>query len=239
MAQHKLSARVLWIGVLLASFGRAAYPAAGPALSFCQPPFVHPLVIKDLLAWESDSGDQVVAINLLDANDSNRYYGEIETTKPGKLAPRHPRVFTRVERVEGAEKITETIGYEYVGLTRSGVHVLSTWQSGGGTMVSSNLLFVTIEEDLGINDLTTTAKSGPLRLGRRRLLIRKLGEVALGDRWEGELRVDGNKILVGRDQGHFSGEHSPPYNSKDLVLQLEDSATRSGVLRPCPVASHP
>ncbi len=233
MAQRKLSARVLWIGILLASLGRAAYSADAPMLSFCQPPFVPPMIIKDLLAWESDSGDQVVAINLLESNGSNRYYGTVETASPGKLAPRHPQVLTRVERTEGTEKVTETIGYEYVGLTRSGVHVLSTWESGGGTLVSTRLLFVTIEEDLGINDVPATAKSGTLRLGRRRLLIRKLGEVALGDRWEGELHVDGNKILVGHDQGHFSGDHSSPYNPKDIVLQLEDSAKRPGVLRPC------
>src|SRR5436309_7916640 len=106
MAQRKLSARVLWIGILLASLGRAAYSADAPMLSFCQPPFVHPLVIKELMTWLSDDGDQVVAINLLEANDSNRYYGAIETEKPGKLAPRHPRVFTRVERTEGAQKVT-------------------------------------------------------------------------------------------------------------------------------------
>jgi hypothetical protein len=235
MAQRKLSARVLWIGALLASLGRAAYSADAPMLSFCRPPFVHPLIIKDLLTWLSDGGDQVVAINLLDTNDSNRYYGKIETEKPGKLAPRHPQVLTRVERTEGTEKVTETIGYEYVGLTRSGVHVLSTWESGGGTMVASNLLFVTIEDDFGINDVPTgtEAKSRTLRLDRRRLLIRKLGEVVLGDRWEGTLRVEGNKILVGRDQGHFN-ERGVPYNSKSFVLQLKDSATRPGVLRPCP-----
>lgn len=234
MAQRQLSARVLWIGILLASLGRAAYPAEAPMLSFCRPPFVNPLIVKDLMSWISDSGDQVVAINLLDANDSNRYSVAIETASPGKLAPRHPSVISRVESTEGTKKITETFGYQYVGLTKSGVHVLSTWESGGGTMVASHLLFVTVEEDFGLTDVPATAKNGTLRLDRRRLLLRKLGEVALGDRWDGDLRVDGNKILVGHDQGHFSGDHSSPYNPEDVVLKLEDSAKRPGVLRPCP-----
>jgi len=34
-------------------------------------------------------------------------------------------------------------------------------------------------------------------------------------------------------QGHFN-ERGVPYNSKNFVLQLKDSAKRPGVLRPCP-----
>jgi len=109
-----------------------------------------------------------------------------------------------------------------------------TWETGGGTMVAMNLLFVVIEEDRGIDVMTTPERSSPLRLDRRRLLIRKLGEIALGDRWDGELRVDGNDIFIGHDRGWFADPNSEPYNAKDIVLKLEDPLTRPGVLRPCP-----
>jgi hypothetical protein len=207
--------------------GHAAEPPATSTLSFCQPPFVHPLVIKDLLAWMSDSGDQVVAINLTDANDSNRYYGEIKTRGSGKLAPKHPLVVSTVEESEGTEKSRETVGYEYVGLTSSGLHVLRTWEEGDGTLVPTRLLFLSVEEDQGLADMEIGKGDGTLRLARKRLLLRKIGELALGDRWAGALRIDGNKILVGRDQGQFA------HNPKDIVLRLEDSAKRPGVLRPC------
>jgi len=112
----------LFVALVPWSLGRAADAAEAPTLSFCQAPFVHPLVVKELMTWISDGGDQVVALNLLDTNDSNRYYGDIHSKPPGKLAPPHPQVFTDVERLEGKGKTTETFSYRYVGLTRSGVH---------------------------------------------------------------------------------------------------------------------
>ena len=48
--------------------------------SFKKAPFVHPKIIGDLVGSLSDAGDQVVAINLLDSQDSNRYFGEIFVT---------------------------------------------------------------------------------------------------------------------------------------------------------------
>jgi hypothetical protein len=220
---------------------RAALSAKKPRrseLSFCQPPFVPPLVIKDLLSGLSESGDQVVAVNLTGATDQDRYSGEIGTVTD-RTAPYHPIVSAHVDPGDG-----EKIGYEYIGTTRSGVQVLNTWQSGGGTLVSTNLLLVTIEEDRGLVDpLDVTPysrlRSGVLHLTRPRLLIRKLGEVALGDRWEGELRVEGNSIIVGPDEGHFSKEdfaEGPFHNDKPIVLLLDDHVVRPRVLRPCPEA---
>jgi hypothetical protein len=224
----------------------AAPPAASSRLksdlSFCQPPFVSPLIIKDLLAWLSDGGDQVVAINLTDSNGSNRYSGDIETSA-SKLPHKHPAVSVTTKSGEGEGEHRETVGYEYIGLTSSGVHVLTTWEYGGGTMVARALLFVVVEEDHAIVQVPAAEGAGignrnaSLRLNHPRLVLRKLGELALGDRWEGELRVEGNKIYVGKDQGHFSGmagDEPPIYNAKNVVLQLEDGAVRPGFLKPCP-----
>ena len=208
-------------------------PAPGATPSFCREPYIHPLIVKDLLAWLSDGGDQVVAINLLESNDSNRYFGTPKVEPSTIKALRTPRISLQSKETAGGEEETSEVGYQYVGLTRSGVHVLSTWEWGAGTMVSKQLLLVTIEEDRGLNDVETI-QSSHLQLGRRRLLIRKLGEIVLGDRWDGELAVDGNKILVGKDHGWFSAESWAPYNRKDVVLELDDDASRPGVLAPCP-----
>jgi len=217
-------------------------PAAKSDLSFCQPPFVNPRIIEDLLTWESDGGDQVVAINLTEANDSNRYDAAIQTST-GKLAPRHPMVTSTTRVTEGEQTYDDTIGYEYIGTTASGVLVLNTWTHGAGTMVANSLLFLTVEEDHGLVEVPEPTggglgeRDGALRLTRSRILVRKLGELALGDRWDGEIRVDGNRILVGRDQGHFSDGStgaSSPYNNRDIVLQLEDSDRRPPMLRGCP-----
>jgi hypothetical protein len=49
--------------------------------------------------------------------------------------------------------------------------------------------------------------------------------------------VEGNRIVVGHDQGHFSNitvDAKSPYNNRDVVLQLEDSGQRPSILRGCP-----
>jgi hypothetical protein len=213
-----------------ATAATAASAAAAPTkLSFCREPFVHPQLVQDLLSWESDNGDQVVAINLLEANESNRYSGEIKTRGLTSNALHHPTVYSRFS--EGG--VEEEEGYYYVGLTRSGVHVLATWSFGGGTLISNRLLLVTVEQDRGIQDVEMP-KEGKvhLKIDRPRLLLRKLGEIILGDRWDGELRVVGNDVVVGKDVGWFSDKHV--HNIKDVTLQLEDAAVRPGILEPCP-----
>lgn len=45
--------------------------------SFKHEPFVNPRIVQDLTGSSIDSDDQVVAINLLASQDSNRYYGDV------------------------------------------------------------------------------------------------------------------------------------------------------------------
>ncbi|MCK6460529.1 MAG: hypothetical protein L6Q95_11625 [Planctomycetes bacterium] len=190
--------------------------------SFSAPPYVHPRIIEDLSTWLSDGGDQVVAINLLDAQGSNRYHGDILTREgPGGAS----FVYTRDGRA--------MFGYEHVGTTTSGVHVLLTSDCGGGTGVFVDLMLVRIETDRGF---AVDWEGGAIRPARRRLLIRKLGEIPLGDRWSGRLEVRGNDILVGRDEGFFAGRggRGDAWSGADHVLTLlpgDPGADRDGTIR--------
>jgi len=88
-------------------------------------------------------------------------------------------------------------------MTKSGVYVLETSDSGGGSGVFRNILLLTFEDDDGI--VCDWEKTVALHLNKRkRLLINKLGEIPLGDRWDGELKVEGDSIIVGKDRGWFS-----------------------------------
>jgi hypothetical protein len=77
-----------------------------------------------------------------------------------------------------------------------GVVILLTAENAGGSATFMNLMFVNFSVDAGMQIDWGT---GTIEPTMERFLITKLGESGLGDRWNGELRVDGNKLFVGRD----------------------------------------
>jgi len=187
--------------------------------SFDKAPFISPRIIQDLSSWISDHGDQVVAINILESQDSNRYFGEAPIRKiPGQ----NPYVYHKTATVEDGETNHTEFGYYFVGRTSSGIYVLLTSDRGGGSGVFRNLLLVTFEYDQSIK---CNWEKGIVQPDAKRLLIKKCGEIPLGDRWDGELKVNGNSVLVGKDTGWFTvsggtGGDWMSYDRKDRALQI-------------------
>ncbi len=179
-------------GWLLAAFAIGSLLPATPAdsqqwpYSFVEEPFIHPRIINDFSTWLSDTGDQIVAINLLDAQGSNRYFGDVEIRAIDGECP-----WVSWER--GGRN--GSFGYQYIGMTESNVHLLFTSNWGGGSGQFRDVMLLTIEPDTGID---WEGKE------RERLLLRKIGEIGLGDRWAGELRVTRNTLWIGPDEGWFS-----------------------------------
>jgi hypothetical protein len=54
-------------------------------------------------------------------------------------------------------------------------------------------MLVIFEKDYGIK---FDNKNSQISAGKPRLLIRKLGEIALGDDWIGKLSVDGSNLII-------------------------------------------
>ena len=166
--------------------------------SFAREPYINPKIIQDFSTWISDKGDQVVAINVLESQDSNRYFGDVQVRKTDG---QNPFVYLETTTVENGETNRQEFGYNYVGMTKSGVHVLYTSDWGGGSGVFKNLLLLAFEYDNGIG---YDWDKREIRSDGKRLLLKKLGEIPLGDRWDGELKVEGNSIFVGKDKGWFT-----------------------------------
>ena len=185
--------------------------------SFVQEPFVHPRVIEDLSTWLSDVGDQVVAINLLDAQGSNRYSGRISVDEFDERCP-------YVHWEPAGER--REFGYQYVGMTESRVHVLFTSSWGGGSGVFKRLILLAITADTGIN----WHGQDMVQDDRERLLVIKLGELALGDRWGGDLHVAGNTLAIGPDQGWFSVSGGAGGGGPDYERIVTIDVRRSGAV---------
>src|SRR5262249_61623054 len=96
----------------------------------------------------------------------------------------------------------------------NGVFVLFTEESGGGSGRFRNLMLVSLEKDKALD---YDEKSGVLRPTRERWLIRKLGEVPLGDRYDGKVTVSGNRILIEADKR----KPTAGVVDKDKVIRLE------------------
>jgi hypothetical protein len=195
----------LWAGVPLAQ--GAGSSAKDASYSFTKAPFINPKIINDLSTAISDQGDQVVAINLTDSEGSDRYACDV---KVAKTHDRHPYIYSQ-EPAEGGDQRPAEFGYRYVGRTTSGVDVLFISESGGGSGVFEGLMLVQILEEIGgptIEPASGLAQT--MTFKRKRLVIKKLGEIGLGDRWDGSLDVKGNEISIGKDTGFFSGRQKTP-----------------------------
>lgn len=195
------------LALVLAQHAFFAAAASEPSYSFNKAPFIPASIVQDLSTWLSDSGDQVVAINLTDSVDSNRYSSEIQPDGSGKG---NPYVFTK----DCTRQPCSEFGYVLIGKTTSGLFVLSTEESGGGGSGRfRNLMLVSLERDHG---LTYDERKNVLRADRERWLIKKWGEVPLGDRYAGNITVSGNTIHIEKDRGGYTG-----VIDKDQTIRVE------------------
>lgn len=97
---------------------------------------------------------------------------------------------------------------------------ISDWEGGSGNF--SDLMFVKFEYDQGID---CHWSKGVIGLKGMRILIKKLGQVALGDRWDGYLRVIGDCLYIGQDKGKFvgierGGDFSNYTTNREIKIEL-------------------
>lgn len=170
--------------VVVKSASQSARLWAQLSYSFCRDEYIHPTIIKDLIGWISDTGQQVVAINLADSNNSNRYHGDVQI-----------REFEGKEFVEWSEG-QESFSYEYLGTSESGIHVLHAVDCDGGSGRFHYLVLVVLELGTGLeyDDFPTLVEQP---------LIRMVGRISLGDRYGGRTKFERGVIRISKDEGPF------------------------------------
>ena len=171
---------------------QSALPAKKGSLpySFNEKPYVHPKMIWELMPWISDTHQQMLSLSVFGWEGSNRYFEAIEkkTFNDG-----HEFVYYSCRKSEHLR-----FGYVYHGKSDSGIHVLETIEntSGSATFVSLFLCRLTMESRDEIKD-------GKLETGEAREVLHLITTIPLGDRWAGDITVNGNQLKVGPDRGRF------------------------------------
>lgn len=165
--------------------------------SFIDDQYINPAILEDLIGWISDTGDQVVSINISKSNNSNRYFGNISINK---LEKEYPIVTLKEDE--------SFYSYQYIGCSFSGVHILRTWSGGGGVCVFCNLLFVTLSEDFSVDFVNN--KSTKID----RLVIKKIGDFVLGDRYNGKIYYKYGVLTISPCINH----HVKRYKKKSFFI---------------------
>ena len=145
---------------------------------------IHPLAVQDLMASDGDMHPGPVAIELEGTYHSNRYFGKYKREKDGSIT---------IETTQNAPGLLEGeryyFRYKHLGTLANGYHVLQTWDyGGGGTGVFTNLLLVKFTIDFEYTE-------GDAH--RSRLLMLRMAELGLGDRYNGEIKVEPHAITIG------------------------------------------
>jgi hypothetical protein len=165
------------------------------------------MIISDLTSWLSDTGTQIVTINLLDSQDSNKYFCAQLTVEP------HGKYFTvknAFTKTTGSIEEQQSFSYSVTGRTNNGIFVLQTVNWEGGSGYFYDILFVRIREGIG---LSKTAND-TLTLNQKWLLIEKLGAITLGDRVMVDVTIDENSVLIN------AKESLPPHNKHEWRVDL-------------------
>ena len=155
--------------------------------SFQSQTLINPLLLKDLVGWISDSGRQIVSIDISGSNSSNRYFGEVLV-----------REFERKRFVEVLDEDSrEVFGYEYLGTSESGVHVVHAYDRTSGSATFHWVLLLQIEE----SSVLEYEDSNPKK--ERTPVLKLVGRLSLGDRYSGNVSMERGVICISKDDSHL------------------------------------
>ena len=136
--------------------------------SFINPNWINPRILEELCGWISDTGDQIVSININKSNNCNRYFGDISVKESSNESP-----------IVVSKHSDGWFSYQYLGCSFSGVHILKTSANTGGSGIFCNIVMVTLSLDTSYEQVDSKG------IKSNRFVIKLIGSLPLGDRYEG------------------------------------------------------
>ncbi|MCH8863170.1 MAG: hypothetical protein IID51_11740 [Proteobacteria bacterium] len=196
---------------------------------FDKPPYVHPKIIQELSIWISDQEEAIVSINLSESYGTNRFHHKIN-----RKTGRGDQIRLQIEDTQlfGTVEAKSSFSYELDGVLGSNIYVLSTFDWGGGSGIFMGLVLVRYECGFGLGAgsqgfyAIEVDKKNLVSLDRSRVLLTKMAEIAIGDRWLGDIEVDGDTIIVSENIGYRNDDYTDIiYDRKSFTIQAPPEST--------------
>lgn len=157
---------------------------------------IHPGCVREFEVSLADSPPPVVrSVDVRACVSSNEFYMPFKTGEDGYVSYEYD--------LGQGEK--GTFGYKYLGKSDSGIFVLATRSSTGGTMVAESVYLIkdSFENYSSFDDKDKESMD-------RRLVITCVGQITLGDRDSGTVSLNGNTLTLGKSQ----------YREKEITMNL-------------------
>jgi hypothetical protein len=150
---------------------------------------INPLGVKLLMCWISDTVPGSASIYLDAVNGpSNQFFATYDKDPQGKVSV----------DLEQDNKPAGYISYIHLGRLANGIHVLKVIENSGGSGVWTDLLLVSFSIVREYQEDGSQAY---------RLVMKREGNISLGDRYNGTVDIQPHKIVIGADSSNK--DHKP------------------------------
>jgi len=150
---------------------------------------IHPFLIEQFSNWYSDYRPPMTkTVDVSAAFDTNKY--QLDEIKENEYW-----VFSENIEYDDEFRLYNSFHYRWLGRMGNDIHVLETGGSGGGSGFFMDLIFVRFSEET------------IMREGKQveQLLMTIVGTYSLGDRYDGEIKVYANKVVIPASKQQFGG----------------------------------
>lgn len=150
---------------------------------------IHPRLIHEFSNWLSDGVSPVVTtIDIIAAFDTNEY-------PQSELKKRDEWIYSETEEMDGDVRLYESFDYKWLGKMDNDIHVLETGSSGGGSGFFMDLMLIRFSE----GEILVENKQ------EKQLLMSIVGIYSLGDRYDGDIKVYSDRVVVPASKNQYGG----------------------------------
>ncbi len=150
---------------------------------------IHPRLIHEFANWMSDGLAPVVtSLDLVASYDTNEY--PIDEVKQ-----REDWWYAEKEEMDGDIRLYESFDYHWLGKMANNIHVVETGSSGGGSGFFMDLMFIKFSDGEILVENTK----------EKQLLMTIVGIYSLGDRYDGEIKVYEDRVLIPASKNQYGG----------------------------------